>query len=332
MPTNLQSEIIDLGEDNPVEIAMVIDVSGSMGQNSKLGQTQVAASKLAKLMRLEKDSLGICSFNTAGNLEWPEGNNHKVKLLADRSVQTDAIASIHKLQAGGGTDMLPGLNLAKDMFTEAVSNKAVILLSDGLDGHGGVTQEKQIASDLNTAGKEVYTIAVGNDADTALLEDLAGSPDRYNLVTDAFAANNVFHEIIDQLGIAKVLMNEIQEISADKFLGGVYPKAQADHKVPTGKTEVAIAAAWDKLDVTCKGVNTALNAPLQAKEISLTIGKVNGSGSLEPPTGTLTKLHEEPGLWIGKLDGVSADEQYGVEMEKSYTSNEAIRLSVGVFA
>ena len=188
MTLNSISEIVNLGSDNPAEVALVIDVSGSM-KGDKILTTKAAASKFIKLMRVNKDSLGICSFNTLGKVEW--GADQKVNLLANGGVQASAIGAVHGLAAGGGTDMHAGLDRASKMFTGFdASNKAVILLSDGQDS--STEAEKKLSQELNAAGKEVYTIAIGKDADHELLKSLAGDDDRYNAVPDAFTMNEVF--------------------------------------------------------------------------------------------------------------------------------------------
>lgn len=331
---SVKSEIIDLGSENPAEVALVIDVSGSMNDKassttdgSKLQLTQAASSKFIKLMRNNKDSLGICSFSNTGRIVW--GNKEdKVRYLENVSEQMNAIASVHNLSANGGTDMNEGLVKASAMFTSFdESNKAVILLSDGLDTDS--EPDKKTAKNLNASKKYLYTIAIGNDADKPLLKELAGDDARYNPVVDAFVSNKVFNKIIGQLGIAYVLLNEIKEIPIDQFIGSVYPQAQADNTVPAGKTEVVIAVAWDKLDVTCAGVNTM--TLLKDNEMSLNIGKVN-SGSLEASNENLLVIHREDGVLIVKISNVKEGDQFGVEMEKYYDLKETIRFSVGVFA
>ena len=360
--SNIMSETISLGEENPVEIAMVVDVSDSMGTkeaggSSRLALAQSACIKLIGIMRQTKDALGLCSFNTAGNVEW--GDNHKVKLLekgkeaqgGNPAVEADkvkAMKAVYQLKASGTTDMEPGLDLASKMFTNATTNKAVILMSDGQDNVGGKQNELDMAGDLNDAGKEVYTFAIGSGADVDFLRKLAGSTrsgtatgmpvgstlvgddKRFKEMDSAFNAQKEFNEIAGQLGIAHVLLNEIKALNSTEFQGSIKP--QTDHKVPKHKTSVVIAIAWDRLNYKCAGVNT--NALLAENQVAFNVGKVNANSSLDftPASDLKVEIKDDKGLVFVKVSNAKEGDRYGVEMQKYFGSTDQIRFSVGVFA
>ena len=127
-----------------------------------------------------------------------------------------------------------------------------------------------------------------------------------------------------------MLLNKIKEISVEEFTGRVYPELRPENKVPSGKTEIVIALSWDKLDVTCEGVNEMVL--LKENQIAFTVGKAESDSLARTETSDLEILHNEKGTVVVKVSNVTAGDAYGVEMEKYFGLKEAVRFSVGVFA
>lgn len=327
----MSKQIIGLGSENPAEVAMVIDISGSMAGTesknaTKLDLAKSACVKFIGVMRLQKDSLGVCSFSTNGEFEW--GANNNVQLLADVGTRTSAIRSVLGLTTQGNTNMYAGLNLAGNMFSSfGASNKALILLSDGHDNEPGDEEAK--ATELNAADKFIYTVAIGSGSDKAKLERMAGKKSRYNYIGNAFNAQKVFNEIINEIGIANLLLNKITSLGSAEISKTV--ASQADNTVPEGKTSIVMAIAWDRLQYTCAGVNT--NALLKENQVAFNVGTFNSNGILEfTDVANITIVSEDKGIVVLLIKNAKAGEHYGCAMQKYYISSDAIRFSVGVFA
>ncbi len=146
-------------------IALVIDRSGSMANgNETFNQLELAKeSAVAALDTLrETDEIGVVAFESS--YEWIV----PMTTATDRETLEDAIYSIG---LGGGTSIYPAVNEACQKLKESNAKlKHIILLTDGQDGFN---QYEDLLKDLENSGITLSTVAVGDGADTRLLEYLA---------------------------------------------------------------------------------------------------------------------------------------------------------------
>lgn len=146
-------------------IALVIDRSGSMANgNETFNQLELAKeSAVAALDTLrETDEIGVVAFESS--YEWIV----PMTTATDRETLEDAIYSIG---LGGGTSIYPAVNEACQKLKESNAKlKHIILLTDGQDGFN---QYESLLKDLEQSGITLSTVAVGDGADTRLLEYLA---------------------------------------------------------------------------------------------------------------------------------------------------------------
>ncbi|HWL93742.1 MAG TPA: VWA domain-containing protein [Phycisphaerae bacterium] len=141
-------------------LVCVIDRSGSMcGEKLELAKKAAAAS--ARLLS-SQDRIGVVAFDF--DYEWA------VKLMPCSN--KDAILDrIRRIGCGGGTNMLPGMEAATDMLANApVSLRHMILLTDGQSVPGDFAAAAKRAK---KKGITITTVAVGPDADRALLSNIA---------------------------------------------------------------------------------------------------------------------------------------------------------------
>ena len=146
-------------------VALVIDRSGSMaGGNEFYNQLELAKeSAVAALDTLrETDEIGVVAFEST--YEWVV----PMTAATDRESLEDAIYSIG---LGGGTSIYPAVDAACQQLKESNAKlKHIILLTDGQDGFN---QYEDLLKDLENSGITLSTVAVGDGADTSLLEYLA---------------------------------------------------------------------------------------------------------------------------------------------------------------
>ena len=146
-------------------IALVIDRSGSMANgNEMFNQLELAKeSAVVALDTLrETDEIGVVAFESS--YEWVV----PMTTATDRETLEDAIYSIG---LGGGTSIYPAVNAACQKLKESNAKlKHIILLTDGQDGFN---QYESLLQDLENSGITLSTVAVGDGADTSLLEYLA---------------------------------------------------------------------------------------------------------------------------------------------------------------
>ena len=187
----------DRGQLPPVNIALVIDKSGSMADADKLTRVKEALLTLVNQLR-ETDTLSIVVFDSEAAVIRPArevGDREEVRRL------------ISQIEPGSSTNIHAGLMLgyqeALKHFNREGANR-VVLLTDGI-ANQGVTDPAQIARDslsFNDRGVDLSTIGVGLDLNKDLLRQLAKS------------GRGLFHFVADAQDIEKVFLREVQSLVA----------------------------------------------------------------------------------------------------------------------
>ena len=179
----------------PLNLALVIDKSGSMGDLDKMSRVKVALLTLVSQLR-ERDTLSIVVFDNEAQVLFPAcspTDREGVKRL------------IRGIEPGGSTNIHSGLMLgyheALKYYRKDATNR-VILLTDGI-ANRGVTEPWRISQDslrFNDRGIDLSTIGVGLDLNEDLLRQLAKS------------GRGLFHFVSDTQDIEKVFVKEVQSL------------------------------------------------------------------------------------------------------------------------
>jgi Mg-chelatase subunit ChlD len=179
----------------PVNLALVIDKSGSMADADKISRVKSALLALVSQLR-DTDTLSIVVFDTEAQVLLP------ARSLADRIYIKQLIRNI---APGGSTNIHEGLMLGyrevRKNYRKDATNR-VILLTDGIANQGETDPEK-IAQDslrFNDQGIDLSTIGVGMDLNKDLLRELAKS------------GRGLFHFVADAEDIEKVFIKEVQSL------------------------------------------------------------------------------------------------------------------------
>jgi Ca-activated chloride channel family protein len=174
------------------DILLVIDVSGSMSNENKIGQAQEAA--LAFIEGLETNNrVGLATFSDRVDLRVPIDDLERTR--------NQLYSQIRSLRADGGTELFQATTASVDIMNEQTEEdriRAVIILSDGEDtGESGFRIQDALAAieasrdTLNPV--IVIPVAYGSDADIGTLNAIAresntrvqaGDPDNIQRVLD----------------------------------------------------------------------------------------------------------------------------------------------------
>ncbi|WP_080846473.1 VWA domain-containing protein [Cytobacillus gottheilii] len=155
-------------------LIIVLDRSGSMSGN-KLELAKEAAARSVELLR-EEDTLGFIAFD---DRPW------EIVETAPLKDKEEAVEKIRSVTPGGGTEIYSSLEMAYEELEDLkLQRKHIILLTDGQSATNNDYDS------LIEEGKEgnitLSTVALGGDADRALLEELASSGSgRFYDVTDS---------------------------------------------------------------------------------------------------------------------------------------------------
>ena len=161
----------DTEEKKPADIALVLDTSGSMGDEEKLPNAKAGAKQLVSLLS-DKDEFSLISFNDSAS--WATTDQ---PLAASRKPSLDAIDSLFP---GGQTALYDAVNTAYEHLQQRPADhiRAVVVLTDGEDNRSTVQLNdllSRIRADAETHTIRIYTIAYGHDARRDVLEQIAAA-------------------------------------------------------------------------------------------------------------------------------------------------------------
>ena len=188
-------------EYQPVDVILVMDVSGSMGEDyntthTKLDMAKAAAESFLGQLNMSRDRVGLASFSTGATLDCPLTNDTAV-----------IISEIEDLAANGYTNIGGGISKANEEFVNNGRLEAVwvmILLSDGVANYyyneegepvhdttatsttSGIyaaqyaVEQAECAKILLDKGARIYTIGLGSEyLDEDLLKQIAFDESKY---------------------------------------------------------------------------------------------------------------------------------------------------------
>jgi len=202
--TTGQDEILQIGiqandlpfeELTPLNLAFVIDKSGSMADRYKMDYVKKAFEIFIDSVR-DKDFVALVVFDDRAEVLFPSTQmNSYPKRQEFRSV-------VQGIQPGGGTNLAAGLELG---YEQVLSNyrseytNRVLFLTDGVGESTGVLD---LADGYRQMGINVSTIGVGDSIDLELIRDLArrgGGSSRF--ISDVEEMEKIFGSELDRMAV-----------------------------------------------------------------------------------------------------------------------------------
>ncbi len=141
-------------------MVLILDRSGSMGVD-KMEMAKDAAKAAVELLS-PRDSIGVVAFDNEA--AW-------VAEVQSAAGKAGVIQQIATIQASGGTNMAPAMEIGLRQLTAAPSKiKHMIILSDGMSTEGPFYE---LATQAAAQGITLSTVGLGSDADRELLGRIA---------------------------------------------------------------------------------------------------------------------------------------------------------------
>lgn len=152
----------------PRDLVLVLDTSGSM-DNVKMDQARKALKHCLSHLN-PKDRFGIVTFST-------NVRNYRDGLVEANAEQIDnAKKWVDGLRAGGGTAIQLAMDAALDLRTKEEGRSfTMVFFTDGQPTIGEMKPEKILknVTEKNSTNTRIFTFGVGDDVNTALLDQLA---------------------------------------------------------------------------------------------------------------------------------------------------------------
>lgn len=140
----------------PIRVGLVIDHSGSMSSDDRIGGARAAARAFLALMRDDVDELALTAFDDRTATPLPLGPMNE-------QARRRAVEAIDELRPRGGTFLFAALQEALRGMAGASGRRIVLALTDGQDssGRNEIEAVVTLANELNVP---IFTIGLGDPA------------------------------------------------------------------------------------------------------------------------------------------------------------------------
>ncbi len=181
----------------PLDLAIVIDRSGSMS-GEKLAQAKQAANQLLAELGA-RDQVAIVAYGSDVNTVFPSQ-------AATDEAKRAAQSAIERIYDDGGTNLSGGLVAGTTEIVGARNPEAVariVLISDGIANEGLFARDdlQRLAADTAARGVSITTVGIGLDFDERTMTSIANSGrGNYYFVESAAALPQMFETEMARLG------------------------------------------------------------------------------------------------------------------------------------
>lgn len=145
-------------------IILALDTSGSMGAfGTQIAKVELAKETAQSVIELlgERDVIGVISFDQEA--QW--------LVAPTEAAQRDRVMDqVSRVQAGGGTNLLPALRLARDYLRQSPAKiRHIVVLSDGQTDPGDY---EELVTRMARERITTSSVAIGSDADLEFMRAL----------------------------------------------------------------------------------------------------------------------------------------------------------------
>ena len=170
----------------PFDIALVIDVSGSMCGNPLEKAKEACDMMVSEMIDLNTHRVGLVEFGFSGS---------KIANLSNDKIYLKN--SILNISCHGSTNMADGIKVArKEVLSLATNTKLAIVVTDGYPDSSSRAEKQAYKIKSDT---KLITIGIGNKVDKSFLIELATTPKDYYAGSDFNELANIFQKISSSL-------------------------------------------------------------------------------------------------------------------------------------
>jgi Mg-chelatase subunit ChlD len=299
----------------PVNVAAVIDRSGSMIAYGYVDITRTASKQFVDLMNVG-DDVGVSSFGSTADVEFPVAGG-PVQDITGQPVKDAAKTEIDGIAFGGCTFMGAGIEAGSNQLAASAAPRALVLLSDGYDNKGCDPGNPAKPSALQAATAlpadvRLFSCAMGPASDQALLESLAAATDgRYYFMPTIDDLFEIYNYIRGQVSGDSIAVN--QSAMASNSVMPAFVDATAELATFT--------VAW--ADTKIRAVP---GEPRKPNEVSIRLR--DPAGNLLPSAASFVRRQVGDGYVIFRIEEPAAG-QWRIEV--STTERTHLRYTAGVF-
>jgi len=193
----------------PLNIAFVVDTSGSMGGADKITWVRESLEVFVRSVR-KGDTISLVCSDPEPRVLLPSTR------IVDDDDRSEFLRAVRDLKTGGNTHLYDGLELGFGQVLVGLSSanvNRIVLLSDGLPASG--SQDTHAFQDLvqgyRELGVSVSAIGFGMEADLALIRDIA----RWSSGTSRFIDDRETMEETFGRGLGRLIVPVAREVVVD---------------------------------------------------------------------------------------------------------------------
>jgi Ca-activated chloride channel homolog len=229
-------------EIKPTTVVLVVDHSGSMKQDDKIGALKEAVATFLK---------GLPAGSRVAVIAFSD----EVELICPFTTNPGRVReAVDALEADGGTRYYDAVSKALELLAEEHGRRAVLALTDGQDTNSQTATLRSAIADAQQLGLPVHTLGLGNEREIAVkaLAKLATETrGQHYLARDADQLRKIYEEIAQRLGSSYSLTYQTDRKVPDGTLRPIriyYQKAtQAGETAVFIRGMVVPAAGWSRL-------------------------------------------------------------------------------------
>ncbi len=286
------------GQIGALTTLLVMDISGSMNNNDKLGAAKDAARTYVDQMR-PGDQAGLLVFNTEVQYVQP--------ITTDREALK---AAIDGLKAQHDTAMYNALMQATQILTDVAGRKAIIVLADGLDNRSTQTAD-EVIEQIGPSGLSISTIGLGDPSqlgvsnaalDEAAMRSLAErAGGTFGYASDLDSLRGLYEQYGRALQSEYVItytspstLRDGVNRSLSVALSGNAEQAAAEYNPGGLVPEVAQHNTWPLFFAILGGLVILLFAPAFVSRGVEVLGRLRAGKGKAAKKGSKVRLQEEP--------------------------------------